>query len=150
MDDELLGLLGLCKKAGKLLLGEDETVSAALDHKVRLILMAADAAPNTVSKTRRAAVEGNAPCFQVELTKAQLGAAVGRAQCAIMALTDVGFAAAAMKKLSAADPQRYGEISEKLEHKAAKTVRRRREKQRRLKAEKAGKPWAAPPKEQQE
>ncbi len=150
MDDELLGLLGLCKKAGKLLLGEDEAASAALDHKVRLILMAADAAGNTVSKTRRAAGEGNAPCFQVELTKAQLGAAVGRAQCAVMALTDVGFAAAAMKKLSAADPQRYGEISEKLEHKAAKTVRRRREKQRRLKAEKAGKPWAAPPKEQQE
>lgn len=150
MDDELLGLLGLCRKAGKLALGEDEAISAALDHKARLILMAADAAGNTVSKTRRAAAEGNAPCFQVELTKAQLGGAVGRAQCAVLALTDVGLAAAAMKKLSAADPQRYGEISQKLEHKAAKTVRRRREKQRRLKAEKAGKPWAAPPKEQQE
>ena len=150
MDDGLLGLLGLCKKPGKLLLGEDEAASAALDHKARLILMAADAAPNTVSKTQRAAGEGNAPCFQVELTKAQLGGAVGRAQCAVIALTDVGFAAAAMKKLSAMDPQRYGEVSQRLEHKAAKTVRRRREKQKRLKAEKAGKPWVAPPNGQQE
>lgn len=150
MDEELLGLLGLCKKAGKLLLGEDEAANAALAHKARLILIADDAAGNTVSKTRRAAEAGNAPCFQVDLTKARLGGAVGRAQCAVLALTDVGFAAAAMKKLSAMDPQRYGEISEKLEHKAAKTVRRRKEKQKRLKAEKAGKPWAAPPKEQQE
>lgn len=150
MDEELLGLLGLCRKAGKLALGEDEAANTALAHKARLVLMAADAAPNTVSKTRRAAGEGNAPCFQVGLTKAQLGGAVGRAQCAVLALTDVGFAAAAMKKLSAVDPQRYGETSARLEHKAAKTVRRRREKQKRLKAERAGKPWVAPPKEQQE
>lgn len=150
MDNELLGLLGLCKKAGKLLLGEDESANAALAHKARLILIAADTAGNTAAKARRAADEGNAPCFQVDLTKAQLGQAAGRAQCAVLAITDVGFAAAAMKKLSAADPQRYGEASERLEHKAAKTARRRREKQKRLKAAKAGKPWVAPPKEQQE
>lgn len=150
MDDELLGLLGLCKKAGKLALGEDEAANAALAHKARLVLISADAAGNTAEKAQRAAGEGNAPCFRVDLTKAQLGSAVGRAQCAVLAVTDVGFAAAAMKKLAAADPHRYGEISERLEHKAAKTVRRRKEKQKRLKAEKAGKPWVAPPKEQQE
>ena len=150
MDDELLGLLGLCKKAGKLALGEDDAAEAAFAHKARLTLIASDAAGNTAEKALRAAEEGNSPCFRVELTKAQLGQAVGRAQCAVLAVTDVGLAAAAMKKLSATDPQRYGEISEKLEHKAAKTVRRRREKQKRLKAERAGKPWVAPPKEQQE
>ncbi len=147
MDDELLGLLGLCKKAGKLLLGEEETAAAALAHKARLILIAADASANTAEKTRRCAQAGNAPCFQVDLTKARMGSAAGAAPCAVACITDVGLAAAALKKLAAADPDRYGETAERLTHKAAKTVRRRREKQRRRRAEKKGKPWVAPPRE---
>lgn len=147
MDNELLGLLGLCKKAGKLLLGEDEAANAALAHKARLILIAADAAEGTARRLERAAETGNAVCFRTDMTKAELGSCFGRASCAAVALTDVGLAAAAVKKLSLADPQRYGESSEKLQHKAEKTVRRRKEKQRRLKAARAGKPWAPPPQE---
>lgn len=150
MDDELLGLLGLCRKAGKLVLGEDDSAEAALAHKARLTLIAADAAEGTARKAARAAEEGNCPCFRVDLDKARLGGAVGRAQCAVLAITDVGLAAAAVKKLAAACPERFGETSEQLERKAHKTARRRREKMRRIKAAKAGKPWVSPPKEQQE
>lgn len=147
MDSALTGLLGLARRAGKAELGEESILSAALQHKARLILIAADAAEGTAHRLERAAEEGNAVCFRVEPTKAELGGCFGRASCAAVALTDVGLAAAAVEKLSQADPQRYGEASEKLKGKAEKTVRRRREKQRRIKAAKAGKPWAAPPRQ---
>lgn len=144
MDSSLTGLLGLARRAGKAELGEESILSAALAHKARLVLIAADAAPGTTQRLERAAETGNAVCFRTDMTKAELGSCFGRASCAAVALTDVGLAAAAVEKLSQADPQRYGEASAKLKSKAEKTVRRRREKQRRLKAAKAGKPWAAP------
>ncbi len=150
MDSSLSGLLGLARRAGKAELGEESILTAASQHKARLILIAADAAENTAQRLERSAESGNAVCFRTDMTKAELGAGFGRASCAAVALTDVGLAAAAVKKLSQEDPSRYGESSEKLTHKAEKTVRRRKEKQRRLKAAKAGKPWAAPPKEKQQ
>jgi len=140
--DDLLGLLGLAKKAGKAALGEEETVSAALAHTARLIFLAADAAEGTAAKVRRAAGIGNGICFQSQLTKAELGGAVGRGSCAALALTDVGFAAAAAKKMAQSDPVYWGEISERLSHKAAKTIRRRRERRH---PAKPAKPWAVPP-----
>lgn len=147
MDSALSGLLGLARRAGKAELGEESILSATLAHKARLILIAADAAENTAQRLERSAETGNAVCFRVDLTKAELGGCFGRASCAAVAITDVGLAAAAVEKLSQTDPQRYGKASEKLKSKAVKTVRRRREKRRRIKAAKAGKPWTAPPKE---
>lgn len=150
MDSSLSGLLGLARRAGKAELGEESILSAALAHKVRLLLIAADAANGTVQRLERAAESGNAVCFRTEMTKAELGRCFGRASCAAVGLTDVGLAAAAVKKLAQDDPQRYGVALEKLSHKAEKTVRRRKEKQRRLKTAKAGKPWAPPPKEKRQ
>lgn len=147
MDNALSGLLGLARRAGKAELGEDTILSLALQHKLRLVLIAADAAPNSAQRLTHAAESGNAVCFRVDMTKAELGACFGRASCAAVALTDVGLAAAAVKKLSEADPKRYGETAEKLKHKAEKSVRRRKEKISRQKAAKSGKPWAAPAKE---
>ena len=149
MDDPLLGLLGLAKKAGKLALGEEEAAAAALAHKTKLLLVASDAAEGTAARARRAAEAGNARCFQVPLTKTDLGGAAGRATCAALAVTDTGFAASILKKLALADPAAYGEAAQALAHKAEKTVRRRREKLARQKGRSAPKPWAAPPKEKQ-
>ena len=57
----------------------------------------------------------------------------------------IGLAAAAVKKLEAADPA----VRQRLEYKAQKTLRRRRETRQRAKAVQAGqrKPWASPPQE---
>lgn len=149
MDDPLSGLLGLAKKAGKLALGEEEATAAALAHKTKLVLLAGDAADGTAKRVRRASEEGNALCFQLPLTKEQLGGGLGRWTCAALAVTDTGFAAAMLKKLAQADPETYGDAAQALTHKAEKTVRRRREKQERQKLAKPPKPWAAPRKEKQ-
>ena len=128
MDNGLTGLIGLCRKAGKVEVGEEPVSIAARTHKARLILFAADAADNTRRRGDSLAQTGNCPALTLPLTKAELGGAVGRESCAVLALTDVGLAAAVTKKLTALDPAAYGDAAEALERKAQKALRRRREK----------------------
>ena len=142
----LSGLIGLAYKAGKALPGEEPAAIAAGEHKARLILLAADAAGNTAEKAGRLGERGNCPVVQLPLTKAQLGGALGRSTCAVLALTDVGLASTLMKKLAAADPQAYSEVARKLEGKADKALRRKKE--QRAKERSSRKPWVAPPKKE--
>ena len=143
MDDGLTGLIGLARKAGKAEVGEEPVTAAATAHKARLILLS-----STAKRARRLGESGNCPVITPGLTKAQLGAALGRSSCALVALTDVGFAASVVKKLSARDPETYGAVAERLSHKAEKTQRRRKEQRQREKAAqaRARKPWAPPAK----
>ena len=130
MDNGLAGLIGLARKAGKVEVGEEPVSIAARTHKARLILFAADAAENTRRRGDSLAQTGNCPALTLPLTKAELGGAVGRESCAVLALTDVGLAAAVTKKLTALDSVAYREAHEHLERKAQKALRRRREKPR--------------------
>ena len=145
MDNSLLGLIGLAHKAGRTQVGEEPVSIAARTHKARLILAASDSADNSLRKAQSLGEAGNCPFLTVPFTKAELGGAVGRGSCALMALTEVGFAASIVKKLAAEDPDTYGEAAQRLSGKAQKTYRRQKEKKAREKA--ARKPWAAPPKE---
>ena len=145
MDNSLLGLIGLAHKAGKTQVGEEPVSIAARTHKSRLILLASDAAENTVRKAQGLGETGNCPCLVTPFSKTELGGAVGRASCALMALTEVGFAASITKKLAAEDEAQYGEAAQRHSGKAQKTYRRQKEKKKRQQA--ARKPWAAPPKD---
>ena len=146
MDDSLLGLLGLAQKAGKLELGDEPVSIAAREHKARLILMAADAGEAILRKGAGLATD-NCPALTVPFSKGELGSAVGRSVCALLCVTEVGFASALVKKLAKADPGQYGDIAERLNRKAEKTLRRRREKRAAPKEREAAgrKPWAGPP-----
>ena len=128
MDNGLIGLIGLARKAGKVEVGDEPVSIAARTHKARLILLAADAADNTRRRGSGLGQTGNCPALTLPLTKAELGGAVGRESCALLALTDVGLAAAVTKKLTALDATAYGEANQHLEFKAQKALRRRREK----------------------
>ena len=145
MDNGLTGLLGIARKAGKLESGEEAVTAAAKAHKARALLLASDAGERTRRHAEALSQEGNCPLLPVPFTKGELGGALGRGSCAILALTDVGLASAAAKKLEAADPA----VRQRLEYKADKTLRRRRETRQRAKAVQAGqrKPWASPPQE---
>ncbi len=152
VDNGLIGLLGLAQKAGKVQSGEESVSAAAKDHKARLLLLSSDAGERTQRHARQLGIEGNSPVLSVPFTRTELGQAIGRGECVLLAFTDVGLAAAAAKKLSLADPEGCQEVLERLEYKAEKTLRRRRETQARKKAAQAGqrKPWASPPNPKQE
>ncbi len=146
MDNGLIGLLGLAQKAGKLQTGEESVSTAAKGHKARLLLLSSDAGERTRRHAGQLSQEGNCPLLPVPLTRMELGGAVGRGECVLLAFTDVGLAAAAAKRLAQTDPEGCREVLERLEYKAEKTLRRRRETQARKKAVQAGqrKPWAPP------
>lgn len=98
MTANALGLLGLARKAGKLELGEDPVGAACRGRQARLVLLASDAADNTADKAHRLAQTSNARCVRIPFTKEELGAALGRSSCAVLALTDEGFAKAFLEK----------------------------------------------------
>lgn len=142
----LLGLIGLARKAGKTEVGEEPVSIAARTHKARLLLTAADSAENTLRRGQSLGEIGNCPCLRVPCTKSELGFALGRSSCAILAITDAGFAAAAAKKLSELDPEHCEEAAQRLDRKAEKAFRRQKEARAKEKAARssARKPWAPP------
>ncbi|MDR3207679.1 MAG: ribosomal L7Ae/L30e/S12e/Gadd45 family protein [Oscillospiraceae bacterium] len=88
---DLLGLLGMARKAGRLALGE-----AAVEQTVRrgtatLLLIASDAAPNARRRAERWAAAAHVELLALPQTKAQFGARMGRNAAALAALTDAGF-----------------------------------------------------------
>lgn len=100
-----LGLLGLARRAGKLELGEEPVNAACRSGRAVLVLLAADAAENTARQAQRLAQAAKAPCVRTVFPKAELGAGLGRASCAVLALTDHGLAAAFLKKSAGPVPQ---------------------------------------------
>ena len=109
--DKLLNLIGLAKKAGKLEVGEEPVGAAARSKHARLILIASDAADNTRRRALHFGEAGECICLEIPPTKEDLGRALGRTSCALLALTDIGFAEAVAKKLAESDEAHYGEAA---------------------------------------
>ena len=139
-----LGLIGIAWKARRLAVGEDPVGEACRDHSARLVLVACDAAENSASRAEKFTGHGKIPCVIAPCTKEELGRALGRKSCAMVALTDRGLAATLMNKLAEMDPERYGPCAETLTAAAERELTRRKDEKTR--AQKARKPWVAPPK----
>lgn len=146
-NDPVLHLLGLAKKAGRLEIGEEPVGAACRAHYARLVLLASDAAPNTCRRAAHFGQAGNVLFLELPFTKAELGFLLGRGSCAMLALTDAGFAASVLEKLAARDPERYGPAAQQLREKADRMLQRQREKRQHEKNLREGKrkPWAPPP-----
>lgn len=84
-------LLGLCKKAGKLLGGEVAVENAIRGKTACLLIMATDASANTKKKFNNSATYYNIPLVEFG-DKEALGSAVGEELRAIFAVTEEGFA----------------------------------------------------------
>lgn len=127
MTDNILSMIGLSKKAGRAEIGEEPVGSAARAKKARVILVASDAAASSVRRAYSFAQTGACLCLTIPATKDELGGALGRTSCAMMAITDIGFADAIVKKLAAQQPEQYQAASERLEIKAQRMAQRKRE-----------------------
>lgn len=100
MESNYLGLLGLAKKANMLEIG-DEAVRAAISAgRVRLVLIAQDASDRTREAFVFFSESAGLAHISVKETRADIGNALGRRPCAAVAVCDIGFAAAIVKKLS--------------------------------------------------
>lgn len=95
---KLLGLLGLARKAGKLALGFDETVSEAKKGKARCVIISPDISPKTEKELRYHLSD-----VRINILKSPLdfGMAVGKA-VRVVAINDAGFAKRAAELLAEA------------------------------------------------
>lgn len=137
--DKVLGMIGLAKRAGMLECGEEPVGAACRARDTRLLLLAGDAADNTLRRAGHFAEAGQCVMLRLPVSKGELGRAVGRTSCAMLAVTDIGFAAAIAQKLRALDEARYADAAEKLELKAQRAAERRREQERHEKNLRMGK-----------
>lgn len=129
MTDHLLNTLGLALRSGSLAVGEDSAAQACTEGKARLLLIACDAAENTADKAARLAGQKGIPLITLPHEKSQVGFHLGRSVCALLAVTDAGFAASIVKRLAAGEPERYSALAEELAGKAKRTQRRKQKKQ---------------------
>ena len=127
--DNILHMVGLALKAGRLEVGEEPVGAACRARDCRLILVARDAADNSFRRVKHFADAGQCLWVSVPYTKEELGEAVGRTVCAMAAVTDIGFAEAIGQKLAAVDPEKYSLTAEKLHVKAERAAQRRKEQQ---------------------
>ena len=128
--DSIAPFLGLALRAGRLAVGEEPVGAACRAHKARLLLLASDAADNTIRRALQFSQAGTIPCLTLSLTKEALGACLGRASCAMLAITDAGFAAGLAEKLAKEDPEQYGQVQLLLSQKAERIRRRQKETRR--------------------
>ena len=144
--EDILRLIGLIRKAGKLEAGEEPVGAACRSRHAKLLIAASNAAPNTFRRIQHFGEAGNVLWLVLPCTKEALGGVLGRSSCAMAAVMDAGFAASLAKKLAAADPERYSPAAQQLDAKVAKTLQRQREKRQHEKNVREGKkkPWAAP------
>lgn len=120
-----MSLLGMARRAGALRIGEEGVREAAGEHRARLILIAADAGDSTARRVRL--LEGEKlPVVTLAEDKRVLGAAVGYASAAAVAVCDLGFAAAVAARLAPENPEaeRAGAV---LAPRQAKALRRKAE-----------------------
>jgi len=143
--DNVLHMIGMAKRAGKLEVGEEPVGAACHLKACRLILVAGDAADNTMRRVSHFAEAGACLWVSIPYTKEELGSVTGRNVCAMVAVTEIGMAGAIAKLLARNDPEQYGSVAERLEVKAQRAMQRRQEQRSQEKREqhktKAKKPY---------
>lgn len=97
---KLLGALGLARRAGKLLLGEDQVLDALKKDAVAFVLLAGDAGPNTTKRTTDKTSFHRIPLLTA-LSGAEMATATGRKVLKVAGVTDRGFAGLIQKALDA-------------------------------------------------
>ncbi len=122
-----LEFLGMARRAGYLVIGEESCFTAVSGKKARVLISAADASDNSVRNARRMAELIDVPHVTYGRTKDEIGGMVGRGSPGMLAITDAGMAAGFVQRADAESPGEYAEAMEKLNKRAARALERKRE-----------------------
>lgn len=102
--DKILSFLGLARKAGKLVAGDALCESMLVKHKVRLVILAADASDRTKRRFEALCLEHRTP-IAVYGEKTEIGGLLGRDAYAVAAVADEGFATRIQQLIRDNDPE---------------------------------------------
>lgn len=135
--DKALNYLSLARKAGKLELGEEPVGAAARAQHARLVMVASNASDHTWRRAKSFVAGTAQACVRLPHTKDELGAAVGRQELAVAALTDPAMALAFLKALP--EPEKHAETMAALDKRSQRIAQRRREEKAHQRNRKMGK-----------
>ena len=99
MKDKLLSMLGLCKKAGRLVQGFDPVAQAAAQDGIFLIVLAEDLSPKSAKEIRHVALKQNIEVCAAPFSMDEVWHRTGR-RAGILAISDQGLAEAVKRILS--------------------------------------------------
>lgn len=91
MNEKLLSLMGIARKAGRLSLGYDPAEEAMRKGKSKLLLIAKDVSERTLKSITAAAQQTGTRIILTDITMDAFGAAVGK-RSGIVSVNDRGFA----------------------------------------------------------
>jgi len=91
MNDKLLHLLGIARRAGRLSLGNDAAIEAMRKGQTKLLLLASDLSPRTAGGVRSAADEVEVTLVEAKATMDEISMALGK-RTGVIAVNDAGFA----------------------------------------------------------
>ena len=134
-----LEFLGMARRAGYLVIGEESCFTAVSGKKARVLISASDASDNSVRNARRMAGLIGVPHIIYGHTKDEIGGMVGRGSPGMLAITDAGMAAGFVRKADAESPGEYTEALELLGKRAARALERKREAKAHLRNVRTGK-----------
>ena len=97
MNQKVLNLLGLAKKAGKLITGEDSVIMGLQNKSIKMVFVANDASSQTLDKFDKKCFFYNVECITC-FSCDELSSAIG-ADRKIIGLTDAGFTKAIKEKM---------------------------------------------------
>lgn len=123
--NETLAILGLARRAGRLVVGAEESRRAIRKRVARVVVIADDAAQGQRDKILRASRAGGIPVLR-EASGAALGVAVGRAPVTAVAVTDAELSSKLLGLDRPGHGTRTGEAGGGSESKRARSVRRSR------------------------
>ena len=138
-DANTLNLLGLARRGGNLAVGEEPVSDVCQQHKARVVFLASDAGDTICRRAGRMAEGGNAPLVVLPWSKAELGSALGRSTCALVAVTDQGLASAVLSRLAQSD-ESLKELAQAMSEKTQRQKVRRDLKKKQRAANKPVKP----------
>ena len=125
MSNDALLMTGMALRAGRLEVGDEASGYACQYKRCRLLLLAADAGEAAQRRASHFAEEGQCLLAELPCSREELGAALGRKSCAMAAVTDLGLAQAIVQKLAQAEPEKFGEMADRLRLKAERAAQRR-------------------------
>ena len=90
---DVMGFLGICRKAGKLLCGHDVVKESIISSQAQLVFLASDASERLEREMRHACTYNgkNIPVLRTSVNMEDFGVGVGR-KSAVFSVTDTGFA----------------------------------------------------------
>ena len=125
---DALRMISIARKAGKAQVGEEPVLAAIDSRKARFVLLAADAAENTADRFTHALSRTHIAYAVVPYTRDELGAALGRASCAVCAVCDLGLSEAIAQALAQADSEKYGSCARALRETSERIEQRKQKK----------------------